>query len=67
MSSQHDSILDKGFEVIVTGMAMIDALVEAHQQLWGAEEPQPKFDDPATFEQSLIESSANHGDNRRRP
>lgn len=60
------NILDKGFEVITTGMEMIDALVEAHQQLWGTEEPQPKSDDPSTFEQSLIESIANHGWNRRR-
>lgn len=60
------NILDKGFEVITTGMEMIDALVEAHQQLWGTEEPQPKFDDPSTFELSLIESSANHGSNSRR-
>jgi hypothetical protein len=49
--------LDKGFEVIVTSMEMIDAVVEAHgtlnvKQRQGQE---LKEDHPSTFDRSLRE------------
>jgi hypothetical protein len=49
--------LDQVFEVICTGMGMIDAVVEAHGRL---NEPQgkdePKSDHPSTFSESLQNS-----------
>jgi hypothetical protein len=47
--------LDIAFEVIATGMEMIDACVEAHKELYGGGEDDPKSDHPATFGQSLHE------------
>jgi hypothetical protein len=61
MSNQHN-ILDRGFEVIMTGMEMIDAVVEAHGRL---NEPQgkdePKSDHPSTFSESLNSGEREQG------
>jgi hypothetical protein len=50
--------LDKGFEVIVTGMEMIDAVVEAHGTLNDKQRQgqELKDDHPSTFDRSLRET-----------
>jgi hypothetical protein len=56
MSNKFSEALDTGYKAIETFVEMIDACVEAHQQLWGkAEEPQPKSDHLSTFRDSLEE------------
>jgi hypothetical protein len=46
--------LDKAFEIIMTGMEMIDAVVEAHGSLKAPQsKDEPKSDHPASFGQSL--------------
>lgn len=45
--------LDMGFEVIATGMEMIEAIIDAHKELYGDGESEPKSDHPGTFARSL--------------
>jgi hypothetical protein len=48
--------LDYGFEIIATGMEMIDAILEAHDSLQDTEQQdEPKTDHPATFADNLRE------------
>jgi hypothetical protein len=51
--------LDAGFEVIVTGMEMIDAVVEAHGTLNDKQRQcqELKRDHPSTFDRSLRETA----------
>lgn len=48
--------LDQTFEAIVTGMEMIDAIVEAHKELCGDSDDEPKDERVSTFRDSLDEN-----------
>lgn len=45
--------LDMGFEIIATGMEMIEAVIDAHKELHGSDEDAPKSEHPGTFAGSL--------------
>lgn len=64
--SEQRNIIDTGFKALCTGMEMIEAVVDEYARCHPRQEPRVKTDNPGTFEESLCESEANHGNKRRR-
>lgn len=54
--SKQRNIIDQGFEVLCTGLEMIEAVVNEYERCHPKAEPRVKGDDPGTFEQSLEET-----------
>lgn len=64
--SEQRNIMNQGFEVLCTGLRMVEAIVDEYERCHPKVEPRLKQDDPGTFEASLREGEESHGNQRRR-
>lgn len=62
--NRQRNIVDTGFEVLCTGMEMIEAVVDEYERCHPRQEPMLKQEHPGTFAESLEESEEEHGWNR---